>query len=204
MQCHLMVRGTITTSAARRARAASSRVWQSPERQPAQWRLRGGHAKPAVRCWRPLLARRTTVLHRRERPPAGAVPFHRAGGERRQRGEACSRGKLACFATSRDTASAVALARRSRECRLCAGDHSSHVVPRSCTDGHRPPADAVPFRIAPTGRNQRGTARARGNFACFATSRDTASAVALARRSHEFRLCPGGHSSHDAPRSCTE
>ena len=41
--------------------------------------------------------------------------------------------------------------------------------------------------------------RARGNFACFVSPRETANAV-----SHEYRLRVGGRSSHVAPRSCTE
>ena len=38
VQCPFIARTPITTSAARRARAASSRVSTPPERQPAQWR----------------------------------------------------------------------------------------------------------------------------------------------------------------------
>ena len=44
VQCHSIVRITITTSVARHARAASSRVSPPPEKQPAQWRLRACHA----------------------------------------------------------------------------------------------------------------------------------------------------------------
>ena len=139
-----------------------------------------------------------------ERPSAGAVPFRSAYADRSQRGTARARGKLACFATSRETASAVALARVPRECRLRVGGHSSHVAPRSCTEGERPSAGAVPFRSAYADHNQRGTACARGKLACFATSRETASAVALVRVPRECRLRVGGHSSHVAPRSCTE
>ena len=39
LQCPLMARRTITTSATRRARATSLRVLPPPERQPPQWRL---------------------------------------------------------------------------------------------------------------------------------------------------------------------
>ena len=164
-----------------------------------------------------------------------------------------SRGKLTCFAISQETAGAVALAHQSREGRLyAAGGHSSHIAPRSRTDGERPPADAV-FGHLPRHSQRSGarasvtripavrwrsqitrrttvlhrtreashrcsalswrgvrsqlarTARARGKLACFAISRDTASAVALARRSREGRLCATeGHSLHVAPRSCTQ
>ena len=44
VQCHSIVRSTVTTSAARHAREASSRVSPPPERQPAQCRLRACHA----------------------------------------------------------------------------------------------------------------------------------------------------------------
>ena len=144
VQCPSVVHRPIPTSAARRARAASSRISHPPERQPAQWRLFACHENagcaleatarmshhglapkerrlPPVKChsvacnqsqparhgacarqahvfrhlpgnsqrsgacasatqepavrWRSQLARRTTALHRGERPSAGAVPF---------------------------------------------------------------------------------------------------------------------------------
>ena len=53
-------------------------------------------------------------------------------------------GKLACFATSRETASAVALACVPRESRLSVGDRSWNVATRPCTEGERPLAGAVP------------------------------------------------------------
>ena len=55
-----------TTSAIRRARVASSRAAPPPQNQLAQWRARV-HAEqnPGV-CWRPRLARRSTVLCRKK------------------------------------------------------------------------------------------------------------------------------------------
>ena len=44
MQCPFVSHKPVTTSAARRARAASSRDFPPPEAQPAQFRLRVGHA----------------------------------------------------------------------------------------------------------------------------------------------------------------
>ena len=41
----------------------------------------------------------------------------------------------------------MALENVPRECRLRVGGHSSHVAPRSCTDGERPAAGAVPFQF---------------------------------------------------------
>ena len=53
-----------TTSAAWRARVAGARAAPRLERQREQWRARvRATRKPAV-CWRPQLARRTTVLRR--------------------------------------------------------------------------------------------------------------------------------------------
>ena len=106
VQCSFIARESIAASQARRTRAVSSRVSPPPETQPAQWRSRVDHAKtgnalevtartshhgparedrglPPVQC--PSVAR----------DPIAASPARRA------------RGKLACFATSRDTASAV-------------------------------------------------------------------------------------------------
>ena len=140
----------------------------------------------------------------RERPPAGTVPFHITGGDRSQSGTTRASGKLARFATSRDTTSVVVLALRSRESRLCVGGQSSHVAPRSCAERERPPVGAVPFHIARADLSERGTARALGKLACSATFRDTASAAVLARRSRESRLCAGSHNSHVAPQSRTE
>ena len=134
----------------------------------------------------------------REKPPTGAGPFRSTGANINQRSMARARQArvLACFATSRDTASAVALASVPRDCRLHVGGHSSHVAPRSCTVIERPSAGAVPLYSTYTDHSQRSAARTRGKLTCFATSRETASAVALACRPRESRLCAGGHSSY--------
>ena len=109
-----------------------------------------------------------------------------------------------CFATSRETASAVALVRVPRECRLRVEGHSSHVEPRSCTEGERPLASVGSSYRSWADLNQRGTARARVKLALFATSREAASAVALARVPRECRLRVRGHSSHVAQQSFAE
>ena len=113
------------------------------------------------------------------------VPFHSSYADRSQCGTACACGDIACFDTSRETASAVALIRVARGSRLCVGSHSSHVAPRSCTGEERSSAGAVPFRSTCADYSQRGPARARGKLACFATSRETASAVAGPHVGHE-------------------
>ena len=110
-----------------------------------------------------------------------------------------ARSQLTCFATSGEIATAVGLARVPSKRRLPVGGHSSLVPPRSCTDGERPRAGAVLFDSTYADCSQRGTARARCKLACFATSRETASAVALVRVPRECRLRVGGHSSHVAP-----
>ena len=136
-------------------RAACTRVSPSPGTQPAQWRSRVGHAKAG--CALEVTARTSHHgLARKERGiPPMRCPYEvqeatTASAARR------ARGNLACFATFRDTASAVALALRSHEGRLCAaGGHRSHVAPRSCIEGERPPAGVVPFHRTKADRNQR-------------------------------------------------
>ena len=132
------------------------------------------------------------------------MPFCSSWADYIQRGTAWARGKLACSAPSRVIASAVALVRVPRECRLHVGGHSSHVAPRSCTEGERPPTDDVSLHSTRTVHSQRSKPRARGRLACCVTSRETASAVARARVPRESRLRVGGHSSHAASRSCAE
>ena len=82
----------------------------------------------------------------------------------------------------------MALVRVPHECRLRIGGHSSHVAPRSRTEGERLSAGLVPFYRAWAGHNPPGAARARGKLACCASSREAASAVARARVSRENRL----------------
>ena len=202
MQCHYIVRSTTIPSAVRRARVASSRNLLPPETQPAHWGLRACHANAGCA----LAATARTSHHGLAWKERGLPLVQCPSLVRRtsQRSTTRAHSKLACFATSRETASVVALARRSRESRLRVGGHSSHVEPRSRIEGERPPTGAVPFRDGQTDDNQRGTARVRGKLTCFPTSRGTASAVALARRSRESRLCAGGHSLHVAPRSYIE
>ena len=63
---YLVVRhGSIATSAARCARAASACATPPPYRQPAQWRARVSHAEAGCAKYRLQLACRTMVLHRR-------------------------------------------------------------------------------------------------------------------------------------------
>ena len=65
VQCPFMARGPISTSAARRARAASAHAPSPPKGQAAQWHARAlATRKPAV-CCTPQLAYYTTVLRER-------------------------------------------------------------------------------------------------------------------------------------------
>jgi len=200
----LRTRGPITASAARRAHAARLRVLLPPERQPAQWRLRVGYAKAggvlevAALTSRHGLAPKERGLSPVQCPSIPRRPKNTTSAARR-----ASVASSRFFATFRETARAVARSRVPRESRLRVRCHSSHVAPRSCTEGDRPSAGAVPFHSTYGNRSQRGMARARGELACFATSRETDSAVALIRVPRECRLRVGGHSSHVAPRSCT-
>ena len=104
--------------------------------------------QPAVRCWRPHLACRTTVLRRRREASCRCSTLsYRTDRPQPARHVARTR-KFACFAISRETASAVALERVPRECRLHVGGNSSYVAPRSCTERERPLAGVVHFHIA--------------------------------------------------------
>ena len=80
-----------------------------------------------------------------ERPLAGAVHLHIARTDHNQRGTARARSKLACCASSREIASAVARARVPHESWLCIGGRSWHVAPRLRVERERDLAGAVPF-----------------------------------------------------------
>ena len=123
------------------------------DRQPAQWRSLVGHSKAS--CALEVTARTShygLAAKKRGLPPVQCPSIARmliaASAAQRAR----ARGKLPCFppcfATSRDTASAVAFARRACESQLCAGGHSSHVALHYFTEEERPPAGAVSVHIA--------------------------------------------------------
>ena len=137
-----------------------------------------------------------------ERLFAGAVLFHMAWTDHSQRGMARARRKRACCASSPQTGLALLLA--PRESRLLVGGHSWHVGARSCTEGERLLAGAVPFHRAWTDHGQRGMARARRKRACFVSSPQTANAAARLRAPRASRLLVGGHIWHVGARSCTE
>ena len=106
--------GPIATSAAQRARAARSRAAPLPERQSAQTRSRlprGSWLRIGGRSW-----------HVAPRPgadgggaPVSAVSFRVARTDRNQRATAHACIRLACCASSRETASAEARSRLPRE-----------------------------------------------------------------------------------------
>ena len=188
VQCHYIVRSTITTSAARRARAASSRVSPPPERQPAQWRLRACHANAG--CVLEVTAR--TSHHGLAPKERGLPPVQYPLKVRKPTTASAARRARAAssrvFATSRETASAVALARATRKPAACWRPQ----LARRTTVLHRKREAfrrCSAFLVRKPITDQRGTARARGKLACFATSRETASAVALARATRMPAAC---------------
>ena len=84
---------------------------------------------------------------------------------------------------------------RNTRLRVCHANGGCALEATACTSHHglAPrerdlPPDAVLFHSACTDHSQRSTARARGKLACFATSRETASAVARSRVPRESRL----------------
>ena len=194
---HLLPRHRATLPRAECARALRRRRGPPAEhahaRVPRECRLNvGGHSSHDA-------ARSCTE---RERPPAGAVPFHRAEADHRQRSTARARGKLACFVTSRETASAVAV-RATRKPAACWRPqlarrttvlHRRRETSRRCSEILSSVVRSHPARHGARAQQAR----------VFTTSREIASAVGLASVPHEFRLRVGGHSSNVAPRSCTE
>ena len=68
--------------------------------------------------------------------------------------------KLASYASSRETATAVPRLRVTHKRRLILGGRSWDVAPRPRAEGERPLVSAVPLLSAPTNHNQRSTARA--------------------------------------------
>ena len=117
-----------------------------------------------------------------ERSLAGSAPLPSAWRDNRQCGKVRARKKLACCASSRETASAVTRPRVPRENQLILGGHSWHVAPRQRAEGERPLAGAVPLLSAWTAHDQRSTAHARSKLACCASSRET-------KRSGGARAC---------------
>ena len=116
VQCPFVLPTPITISAVRRARAVSLRVSPPRERQPVQWRLRACHANAG--CALQAIARTSHHgLAPKERglPPVKCRSIaHRPIVTSAAR---CARCKLATFANSQETASAVAPVRVPRECR---------------------------------------------------------------------------------------
>ena len=203
VQCPFVVHMPATTSAVRRASPSSSRVAPPPERQREQWRACACHAKAG---W--FLKAVADMSHHSRVPKERGLspapcPFVvygpiTTGAARR------ARSKLACSASSRETAGAVARSLVPRESRLILGDRSWHVTPRPRAEGERPLAGAVPFCGARNDHNQRGTAHARSKLACCASSRETASSVSRLRAPRESRLVIGGRSWRVAPRPRAE
>ena len=93
-----------------------------------------------------------------------------------------------------------------RKSRLCVGGRSWQVAPRSCTEGDRPVAGAVPFHRIHADYNQRGTARANRKLLCCACSPETASAVARScvRRAKAGCVFEASAGRHVAARACAE
>ena len=72
-----------------------------------------------------------------------------------------ARNKLACCASSRETASAVPYSRVPHKSRLILEGRSWYVTPRPRAEGERPLEGATSLPSSLTDHNQRGTARAR-------------------------------------------
>ena len=79
-----------------------------------------------------------------EGPFAGALPLHMIWTDYNQRGTASTRRKLACCASSQETASTVARLRaRHAKASFCVRGLGWHVAVRPCAEGERPLAGVV-------------------------------------------------------------
>ena len=139
-----------------------------------------------------------------ERPVECAIPYPVAMTDHNQTGTARARSKLACCASFRETASAVARSRVPREQQLILGGRNWYVTPRPRAEVERPLAGALHLPSSSADSKQPGTARARSELACCASSRETASAVARLRVICEHRLILGGRTWYVAPRPRAE
>ena len=121
-----------------------------------------------------------------------------------RRGTVSARSKLACCASSRETASAVVRSHVPRESRVILGDRSWHVAARPRAEGERPLTGAAPLLGAWIDHKQRGTARTQQK-ACVLRllSRDSERSGAPARAT-QYRMILGGHHWHVALRPYAE
>ena len=124
MQCSFIGYAPTITSAARRARAASSRTASPPERKRAQWRLSARHAKGGC-----VLEVAASKSHHDLAPKERGLspmphPFYRVRTDHRQRSTARTRSKRAC-ASSRERASAVAHSRARHAMAFCVWEASA-------------------------------------------------------------------------------
>ena len=182
-----------------RARVKRACCTSSLERASAVARLRARHAKAGC-VLGSQQARRTTVLRQRRGGYRRCIALSWGAGRpqpARQGARATQARVLHLLA--RESERSGALACVPRKSRLCVGGRSGHVAPRSCVEGDRPLADAVPFYKVRTDHSH-GTARTRGKRAC-ASSQQRASTVARLRTRHARAFCvleaSAGTSQHD-------
>jgi len=157
----------------------------SSQRQRAPTRLcRATHVVLAW-SWRPQLARRTTVLHRRRESSRRCGALLR-GVSLLQPSRHGARSKQAQVLPlfSQETVSAGAPALRDTPRWLGAGGRSWHVVPRLRAEKERPLAGAAPFGREWADQDQRSTAHARSKVECCASFPETASISSMRRARH--------------------
>ena len=170
-----------TTSAARRAREASSSPAPSPEKKLEPARVRLAHARHPAWRWRLKLARRTKATRRRrEASRWGSVLVYGKGRQQPAWHDAREKQARVLRLLPRNSESRRACAWLMRGIRLGVGGGSLHVVPRPRAVGERRLAGAASLYTTKADHNQRGTARARSKLECCAYSRGTASAGARA------------------------
>ena len=189
-QCPTIGSGASPPSTARRARATSPRgAALPPQRERAQWLASALHAQATSpskgQGWhvgaRPCIEEVWLL--------ARAVAFRSTCSESDQRGLARAQIESAHAAPppKRERAQWRASALHAQATSRSEGQ-GWHVGARPCTEGGRLLARAVPFHGACSESDQRGEARVRNKPACWASSPETASAVARKRATRASHL----------------
>ena len=188
------------------ARASQARVLRLLSRERERSGALARAPLESRMCWRPRLARRR-VLNRREQASRWCIVFS-SSADRPQSARYGARASQARVVRllPRESERSGARACAPRKSRLCVGGRSWQVAPRSCTEGDRPVAGAVPFHRIHADYNQRGTARANRKLLCCACSPETASAVARScvRRAKAGCVFEASAGRHVAARACAE
>ena len=129
---------------------------------------------------RPQLVRRTTAARRNETGPLSGQCPCLAYGPSTTSAARRAHSKFACYASSRETASAVARSRLPRKSGLVLGGRRWYVAPRPRVEGEGALVGTLSVSNAWADHNQRGTARAQQARVLRLLPRNSERSVALA------------------------